>query len=162
MQKRGKVIALCISAQGNVPKYPQGEVEVGPSGFVGDFHAGETRISRRTGQPKFNDRQLSLVVKEILDNLNAELGITLKPGDFGENITTEGLGDLSDIPDGARLRIGGIVALQVTEQNAPCKNLMIYHRLVVKKSYGRRGIMAFVCEGAGAVLKPGMEIEVIA
>lgn len=161
MDKIGKVVALCISSKGNVPKFAQQEVEVGQFGFVGDVHAGETRTSRSTKQPKPNDRQISLVALEVLDDLNQELGTKLKPGDFGENITTEGLGDLSDIPDGALIRIGDAVLLMVTEQNKPCDNLTVYHQLMVKKSYGRRGILAIVKQGAGAKLQPGAAIEVL-
>ncbi|TSC71587.1 MAG: putative MOSC domain [Parcubacteria group bacterium Gr01-1014_38] len=157
----GKVVAVCLSDKENVPKYPQPEAEIGPYGIVGDFHAGPTRISRRTGQPKFNDRQISLVAQEALDALNAELGITLKPGDLGENITTEGLGDLSDAQPGTRLRIGPSVILEVTEQNDPCKNLLVYHKLLVKKSYGKRGILAIVREGAEAKLRPGDSIVIL-
>lgn len=158
---KGKVIAVCLSHKANVPKYPQPEVEVGPYGIVGDVHAGPARISRRTGQPKFNDRQVSLVGKEAIDALNAELGITLNPGDLGENITTEGLGDLSAIAPGTLLRVGHAVLLEVTEQNDPCSNLSVYHKLLVKKSHGRRGILAVVKEGTGAKLRPGDPIEVI-
>lgn len=160
MQRSGTVVSVCISAQGNVSKYPQPEVVVEAYGFAGDIHAGETRISRKTGQSKANDRQISLVAEEVLDDLNRELGTTLKPGDFGENITTRGLGDLSQIPDGAVLTIGDAVRLRVTEQNNPCKNLSVYHRLMVKKSYDRRGILAVVLSGAGATLRPGTPIFV--
>ena len=160
MQLSGTIVAVCTSSQGNVPKYPQSEVEVGPYGFVGDVHAGETRMSRKTGQPKANDRQVSLVAEEVLADLNRELGTALKPGDFGENITVRGIGDLSDVPDGAVLAIGDAVRLRVTEQNNPCNNLSVYHRLMVKKSFGRRGILTVVVAGAGAKLRPGMSILV--
>ena len=161
MPRIGRVVALCISEVGNVPKYPHEMITVGEFGFVGDFHAGKTRISRTTGQPKPNDRQVSLVAKEVLDNLSQELALELKPGDLGENITTEGLGNLADIPNGWSIKIGETVILEVTKQNDPCNNLSVYHRLMVKSSYGRRGLLATVVGGAGTVLRPGATIEIV-
>lgn len=161
MQKEGKVVAVCTSARGGVPKYPREEVQVSRYGLVGDYHAGETRVIRRTGRAELNHRQISLVAKEVLDNLSKELGISLSPGDLGENITTEGLGDLADLNDGATLRIAGAVTLKVSGQNAPCENLSVYHRLLVKKIYGRRGIVAAVVDGAGSRLRAGDTIEVL-
>ncbi|RJQ36136.1 MOSC domain-containing protein [Candidatus Parcubacteria bacterium] len=161
MERIGKVIAVCLSKQGNVPKYPQARVIV-DQGFTGDFHAGATRISRTTGQPKLNDRQLSLVADEVLDALEEELGIFLPAGSFGENITTLGLGNLADIPNGAIIAIGDAVRLRVMAQNTPCANLNIYHPQMVRHSYGRRGILATVLAGNGAELRPDMPIRVTA
>jgi len=157
---RGKVIAVCTSGIGNVPKYPQNQVLVSQYGFASDVHAGPTRISHRTQSEKFNDHQVSLVAQEALDYINKELGISLRPGHLGENITTEGLGDLSAIPDGTLLEIGGVV-LEVTEQNQPCKNLLVYHPLLVKTAYGRRGLFAVVKEGEGLIIRPHLPIEIL-
>lgn len=156
----GKIVAVCISSQPNIPKYPQEEIEVGEYGFIGDIHAGSTRISRRTGKPKLNDRQVSIVAQEDLDFLNAELGIALKPGHLGENITTQGLGSLSSFVPGMCLFIGEYVILEITEQNDPCQNINQYHRLLVKISYRerKRGVLAIVRTGAGSKIRPGDEI----
>lgn len=158
---KGLIVAVCTSRNAGVPKYPQTEVLVDEFGLRDDFHAGPTRISRRTGKPKFNDRQISIVAKEVLNDLNRELGTSLKPGDFGENITTEGLGDLGNILPGMLIRIGDSVIVSITEQNEPCVNLQAYHRLVVKKSYGRRGVLGTLASGAGSILQPGMPAEII-
>ncbi|OGZ44866.1 MAG: hypothetical protein A3J54_00380 [Candidatus Ryanbacteria bacterium RIFCSPHIGHO2_02_FULL_45_13b] len=133
---------------------------LGAHGFIGDTHAGEKRISRRTGKLKWNDRQISLVGKEAIDYLNKHLSLSLKPGDLAENITTEGLGDLSNLREGHILIVGGVVFV-VTEQNDPCSNLALYHKLLVKESYGRRGVLAVVERGAGVLLRPGMTIDLI-
>ncbi|TSC73928.1 MAG: putative MOSC domain, partial [Parcubacteria group bacterium Gr01-1014_33] len=127
---------------------------------MGDFHAGEKRISRRTGEPKWNDRQVSIVGKETLDYLNERLSLSLKPGDLAENITTEGLGDLSNLHEGHIFVVGGAV-FSVTEQNDPCVNLAVYHRLLVEESYRKRGIVGIVERGVGVTLKPGMAIDLI-
>lgn len=160
MHQKGRIVAVCVSQGKGVPKYPQAEIMLGPYGFAWDFHAREKRISRRTGKPKWNDRQVSMVGKETLDYLNERLSLSLKPGDLGENITTEGLGDLSNIHEGHIFIVGGAV-FSVTEQNDPCVNLAVYHKLLVKESYGKRGVVGIVERGAGVTLKPGMIIDLI-
>ena len=155
--KTGKIVAVCISSEPNIPKYPQEEVEMGEYGLVGDIHAGPTRISHRTGKPKFNDRQVSIVAQEDLDFLNAQLGIVLKPGDLGENITTQGLGSFSHVVPGMCLFFGKDVLLEITEQNDPCQHINQYHHLLVKISYRTRtrGVLAVVKAGAGSKIHPG-------
>ena len=160
----GTIIALCISSKGGVPKYPQEKIEVGQYGFIGDFHAGSTRISRKTGKSKINDRQITLVAQEALDIVNIELGISLKPGDLGENITTIGLGNLSGINGGVLLLaegVEGMVLFRVVEQNDPCSNLSIYHKQLPKKTMGKRGVLAIVSQGAGVHLRPGAKICIV-
>jgi MOSC domain-containing protein YiiM len=100
-----------------------------------------------------NTRHVSLVAKEVFDDLNRELGTNIPHGGFGENILVEDMGDLSDMADGAILRFSSGVELEVTEQNDPCKNLMVYHNQIPKKSYGRRGVLAIV-KTTGRI-KPG-------
>lgn len=153
----GTIVAVCASSKTNVPKYMQKEAEIGEYGFVGDIHAGPTRISRKTGTSKFNDRQISIVAQEDLDFLNTQLGTALKPGDMGENITTKGLGSLSSLVAGMSLGIGERIILEVIEQNNPCKNLSAYHRLLVKVSFDtrRRGVFAIVRVGAGLKVRSG-------
>ena len=160
MEQHGHVAAVCVSSDPGVPKYPQSSALMGLYGLSGDYHAGEFRISRATKLPKLNDRQVSLVALEVLASVGEELMVGLQPGYFGENITTQGLGDLSDIKPGTIIRIGQWTYLQVTEQNEPCVNLNRWHPLTVKKSYGRRGLLAVVKSGEGAVIRPGDVIVV--
>lgn len=162
MKKNGRIVAVCFSAVGGVPKFPRTHVEVGQFGIVNDFHAGETRISHKTHEQKLNDRQVSLVAREAYTYLTARLELTtpLQPGDFGENFTTSGLGELGDILPGTLLHIGDEVVLQVTEQNKPCNNLTRYHEFMVKNSYGRRGLLAIVLEGVGCMILPHIPITI--
>ena len=153
--KKGIIVAVCISAKPNIPKYPQECVEMGEYGLVGDIHAGAMRISYLTKQLAANDRQISIVAQEDLDLLNAELGIALKPGDLGENFTTQRLGSLSGVIAGMTLQTGTVV-LEVTKQNDPCQNINVYHNQLVKVSYRTRtrGILAVVKWGAGWQIHP--------
>lgn len=163
MSRVGYITAVCTSLVGGVPKYPQERVQIGLHGLVGDYHNREWRPSHNKSRfgvlmPN-NDRHITVVAQEAYDALNAELGIALKAGDFGENILVRDMGYLNDIPDDARLTTcGGHVVLRVVEQNDPCVNLAPYHRLMVKKAYGQRGLLCAIERGRDAFLVPGLPI----
>ena len=154
----GTVVAVCLRPEGGVPKYPQPEVIVGEYGIEGDWHSGPMR-TRSDGEVVPNTRHVSLVAKEVFDDLNRELGTDIPHGGFGENILVEGMGDLAGISEGDVLRFSSGVELEVTAQNDPCKNLMVYHNQIPKKSYGRRGVLAIV-KTTGR-MKPGDTVEVL-
>ena len=153
----GTVAAVCLRREKGVPKYPQSEVTIGEYGVEGDYHAGPMR-TRSNGEVEPNRRHITLVAKEVFDDLNRELGTDIPAGGFGENILVEGLGDLSDIKEGAVLSFSSGVELEVTGQNDPCKNLMVYHNQVPKHAYGRRGLLTMV--RTTGRLKPGDSIAV--
>ncbi len=87
--------------------------------------------------------------------------MALGPGSLGENICVEGLGDLLAVEPGATVRTDRGVVLRVTGQNEPCDNLMQHHRLLVRKAYRRRGVLATVVSGAGLLVAPGDRIDVV-
>ena len=149
MQKIGQILSLSISKYHGIPKFPISSVVVGNRGFVNDVHSSEP------------GRSISIVAKEVLDLMNLKLGINLKAGFLAENITTIGLGDLSDLEPGCMIKIGDRVILQVSEQNKPCSKINIYHKLLVKSIHGKRGVLCEVNAGVGETLKPGDKIEII-
>ncbi len=163
MTRVGFITAVCTSPKGGVPKYPRERVQVGLHGLVGDYHDREFRPSHNKSRlgvlmPN-NDRHITVVAQEVYDSLNAELGTALKAGDFGENILVRGMGNLGNIPDDAQLMIDeGLLVLRVTGQNDPCKNLAPYHRLMVKKAYGRRGLLCAIKFGRRVFIRPGVPI----
>jgi MOSC domain-containing protein YiiM len=154
----GTVVAVCLRKEGGVPKYPQSEVVVGEYGIEGDWHSGPMR-TRSNGEVLPNTRHVTLVAKEVFDDLNRELGTDIPHGGFGENILVEGMGDLGTIAEGDMLRFSSGVELEVTGQNDPCKNLMVYHNQVPKKAYGRRGVLTVV-KKTGRI-RPGDTLEVL-
>jgi MOSC domain-containing protein YiiM len=154
----GTVVAVCLRKEGGVPKHPQSEVIVGEYGIQGDWRSGPMR-TRSNGEVVPNTRHISLVAKEVFDDLNRELGTDIPHGGFGENILVEGMGDLGTITEGNVLRFSSGVELEVTGQNDPCKNLMVYHNQIPKLSYGRRGVLAIV-RTTGRV-KPGDTVSVV-
>ena len=155
--KTGTVVAVCMRKEKGVPKHPQSEVVIGEYGVEGDYHAGPMR-TRSNGDVEPNRRHITLVAKEVFDDLNRELGTDIPAGGFGENLLVQGLGDLSDIKEGAVLSFSSGVELEVTGQNDPCKNLMVYHNQVPKRAYGRRGLLTIV--RMTGRLKPGDSISV--
>jgi MOSC domain-containing protein YiiM len=140
----GRVVAVCVNDKSELRKHPRGLVRVDQYGFEGDRHAGPIRKNHKTGIEKFNDRQITIVAKEVVESIAKELQVEIPVGGLGENMLVEGLGDLSDLTGGELLQFEGGVVLEVTGQNDPCKNINVYHKLVAKKIYGRRGIYAIV------------------
>ena len=103
---KGKVLCVCLSDEKGVQKTPVDRLEViADFGIKGDAHAGNW------------PRQVSLLAEESADKLR-QLGADIHPGDFGENILTQGV-ELSSLPVGAMLKVGE-VSLQVTQIGKEC------------------------------------------
>lgn len=104
--KQARVISVNISSTKGVCKSPLTEGRLEPDvGLVGDAHSGAWH------------RQLSLLANESIDTMRAK-GLDVKPGDFAENITTEGL-TLHTLPVGTRLSLGE-VEVEVTQIGKEC------------------------------------------
>ncbi len=140
----GTIISVNISSNGGVPKYPQQEVFIDRHGITGDYHSGEINKHKKSGPSEPNSRPISIVSLEVLNEINAALGINLQPGDLAENITTNNLGNLAELEEGDTINIGAEVILRVTGQNKPCAVLNVYHDLVSKSLVNKRGITATV------------------
>lgn len=63
-------------------------------------------------------RQVSLLARESIARMQAR-GLEVGPGDFAENITTQGL-DLGALRIGARIRVGPEVVLELTQVGKEC------------------------------------------
>ena len=84
-------------------------------GVKGDAHFGDTvqhLVRVREDPTKPNRRQVHLIHGELHDELR-ELGLSVGPGEMGENITTRGL-DLLGLPRGTRLHVGSEAVVEVT------------------------------------------------
>ena len=90
-----EILAVCISEKKGEQKHPVDQVELKENwGIVGDAHAGNWH------------RQVSLLGQESVDKLQSKIThVTLKPGDFAENILVKGI-TLYELPVGTRLKIG--------------------------------------------------------
>ena len=104
----GKVISVNISSKKGVRKKPADEILLKADyGIEGDAHASSEW-----------HRQVSLLALESIKKMQ-EMGLDVKPGDFAENITTEGL-DLVSLPLGTKLHIGSWVIGEVSQIGKEC------------------------------------------
>ncbi|MDK2855398.1 MAG: hypothetical protein PWQ41_242 [Bacillota bacterium] len=145
MAARGRVVAICTSREKGTRKEDRGQGVFLPGhGLEGDAHAGPWH------------RQVSLMALESIKKME-EKGLKLGPGDFGENITTEGL-DLVHLPVGTRLKVGEEVLLEVTQIGKKCHSRCAIYYQVGDCIMPREGIFARVLLGGQA--KNGDIIEV--
>ncbi|MDP3112291.1 MAG: MOSC domain-containing protein [Thermodesulfovibrionales bacterium] len=104
---KGKVISVNVSSKKGVRKKPVPEISLRINyGIEGDAHASSEW-----------HRQVSLLAIESIKKMQA-LGLNVKPGDFAENITTEGI-NLPELPLGTRMTIGEI-ELEVSQIGKEC------------------------------------------
>ncbi len=105
--KNGKIVAVSVSEKKGMKKRNVESVQLKIDfGIVGDVHAGT------------KNRQVSLLAMEAIDKMKSK-GLKLKPGDFAENITTQGI-DLLSLKIGDRLRIGQDVMLEISQIGKKC------------------------------------------
>ena len=125
------VVSVNISEQKGTRKHPlQVPVTITMLGMQGDAHAGDWH------------RQLSLLAQESIDKMQGH-GLVLQPGDFAENITTQGL-DLLTLPIGTRLQVGTAVTMEVTQIGKECHLGCEIRKLVGDCVMPREGIFARV------------------
>lgn len=98
-------------------------------GMPGARHAGLTREScvRVTSQyPKGtvirNERQLSILSAEEIDEIAATLGLqTIDPARLGASIVVKGIPDFSHVPPSSRLVAASGASLVIDMENRPCQ-----------------------------------------
>ncbi|MCK5173991.1 MAG: MOSC domain-containing protein [Planctomycetes bacterium] len=127
----GRIKAISISKKRGTKKVnvPEAELKV-DFGIVGDAHAANWH------------RQISLLGVESIDKMIAK-GAEVGPGNFAENITTEGI-DLVEIPIGGRMRIGENVELEITQIGKECHSRCEIYEQVGDCVMPREGIFAKV------------------
>jgi len=140
------VIAVCSSKKKGTRKQaiPEGIFKEN-LGLVGDAHASVS-----------TNRQVSLLAKESIDKMKY-LGLNLGPGDFAENITTEGI-DLLGVPIGTRIAVGNEVILEVTQIGKECHTACAIRRQVGQCIMPVEGVFARVIRGGR--VRPGDKIEI--
>jgi cyclic pyranopterin phosphate synthase len=141
-----RVKAVSISQTKGVKKdnQPVIRLEVG-HGVLGDAHAGPWH------------RQVSLLAQESIDKMKV-LGLELSPGDFAENITTEGFA-VTALKIGDRIRVGGTAVLELTQIGKECHSGCAIARQVGKCVMPTEGVF-FKVITAGEV-RPGDGIELL-
>lgn len=143
---KGRIRAISISSRRGTKKdnVPCADLEVA-CGIMGDAHAGNWH------------RQVSLLAVESVDKMVAN-GARVSPGDFAENITTEGI-DLQSLTIGTKLKLGIGAEVEVTQFGKECHGRCEIFEQVGDCIMPREGIFAKVTK-AGSI-NIGDVIEVI-
>ena len=143
---RGKIKAISVSENKGTQKVnvPEAELKV-DCGIVGDAHAGKWH------------RQVSLLAIESIEKMIA-MGADVSPGNFAENITTEGI-DLLALSLGGRLRLGESVELEITQFGKKCHSDCEIFQQIGDCIMPREGIFAKVIQPGR--ISVGDSIEVV-
>lgn len=143
---KGRVVSVNLSERKTVRKqrFERGTL-VEDRGFDTDAHAGDWH------------RQVSLLAQESIDEMVAK-GLDVGPGDFAENITTEGV-DLMTLPVGSVLSVGDEVVLEVSQIGKVCHTKCAIYHQAGDCVMPREGIFAVV-RSPGEVVS-GDTIEVV-
>jgi MOSC domain-containing protein YiiM len=143
----GKVIAVCRSENKGTRKESIGQgVFKENFGLLDDAHS-----------ECDTHRQVSLLALESIEKMRST-GLDLKPGDFAENLTTEGL-NLPRLPVGTGLSVGEEVLLKVTQIGKECHTGCAIFKQVGKCIMPKEGIFAKVIQGG--IIKEGDAIQVV-
>ena len=126
-----------------LPKPVVPEIRIVPGGVEGDFNR-----YRHEDQQDEPTQAVLLMPVEMIRRLNGE-GWPIREGDFGENVTTEGI-PYGEFHPGDRFRVGDAV-LEVSKPCTPCTNLELLPYvgaakgpIFLKTMLGRRGWYASV------------------
>jgi len=145
-KETGKIVAVSVSLKKSVKKtnIRSGRL-VENHGLENDAHAGDWH------------RQVSLLALESIDKIRGK-GLEVDPGDFAENITTEGI-QLWELPVGTRVKLGEDALVEVTQIGKECHDRCAIFHQVGDCVMPREGIFARVMK-RGEV-KPGDFVQVV-
>ena len=145
--RMARIIAVCRSEKKGTKKQPIAEgVLKKDYGLIGDAHAdGGTH------------RQISLLATESIDKMQ-QLGSKVGPGDFAENLTTEGI-DLVSLPVGIYISVGEEVILEITQIGKDCHTRCAIYRQIGKCIMPQEGVFAKVIKGG--LVKAGDTVRVL-
>lgn len=142
----GEVMAVCISEVRGTSKYPVEQIHLVPNhGIEGDAHAGNWH------------RQVSLLAVESVEQMQRQVRISLKPGDFAENVLTRGI-DLKNLPVGTLLQLGTSQG-EVTQIGKECHADCAIRQQVGDCVMPREGIFLRVLKEG--IVRPGDRIEIL-
>ncbi|HBG04535.1 MAG: molybdenum cofactor sulfurase [Geobacteraceae bacterium GWC2_58_44] len=141
----GQIVAVSVSKAKGEKKTPSDSVHLRENyGIIGDAHAGDWH------------RQVSLLAEESITKMR-ELGLKVGPGDFAENITTQGI-DLVNLPIGTRLGIGTVV-LEISQIGKVCHTRCAIFYQAGDCVMPKEGVFATVL--SGGVIRPEDEIQLL-
>lgn len=165
---KGRVVAVCADESHNFSKPLRSSIRLLKGlGVESDAHLGETvqhrsRVRQNPDAP--NLRQVHLMHTELFDEVRAK-GFDVKPGDLGENVTTEGI-DLLGLSAGTRLHLGSEAVIEVTGLRNPCHQIDDFQKGLLHATLDKSGphlvrktgVMSVVLVGGD--VRPGDSIRV--
>ena len=143
-----RVVGLHLRAERSAAPSPVAEVTGRPGGGLeGDFH-----VAKKT-------RSVLVIDRATLDAMR------LRPGDLREQVTIEGVPDVTHLAEGTLLRVGGI-ELRVNGECEPCTHIGELLGVEDPEAFraslvGRRGAACTVVAATG-VARVGDPVEVVA
>jgi MOSC domain-containing protein YiiM len=144
---QAKVVSINVSLEKGTKKRPLQEALLKENfGLQGDAHASGAW-----------HRQLSLLALEDIQQMRAK-GLEVGPGDFAENITTQGL-KLGSLPVGTRLRIGPEAVVEITQIGKRCHSPCEIFRQAGDCIMPRQGVFARILKGG--IIRRGDPIIVL-
>jgi MOSC domain-containing protein YiiM len=142
----GKIVALSTSETKGTRKRNRGQgLLVEDYGMQDDAHGGPWH------------RQVSLLAIESIEKMR-DKGLDVHPGDFAENLTTEGI-DLVSLPIGTKMRIGDTALGEVTQIGKECHTRCAIYHQAGDCVMPREGIFIRVLKGGP--VKAGDKVEVL-
>ena len=142
---KGRVVSINISDKKGMRKKPVRSAEIiTEHGIKGDAHASSTW-----------HRQISLLALESIKKMQ-DRGLKVNPGDFAENITTEGI-DLIALPIGTEMKIGDVEA-EVSQIGKECHTRCAIYYQAGDCVMPKEGIFVKVLKGGK--IEVGDEISV--
>ena len=130
-----RIVAVCKSEEKGTKKQDVKEGLLKQDyGLVDDAHA-----------DCCTHRQVSLLATDSINKMRS-LGFDVNPGDFAENLTTEGI-DLVSLPIGTHISVGKQVILEVTQIGKECHSGCAIYRQIGKCIMPKEGVFARVIRG---------------
>ena len=143
----GKIISINISPKKGMRKKAVDSVLLKDNfGIENDAHASE----------KWH-RQVSLLATESIKKMT-DKGLDVGPGDFAENITTEGI-ELPVLPIGTKMMIGDDIELEVSQIGKLCHARCAIYEQAGDCVMPREGIFVKVIKGG--TIKTGDIINIL-
>jgi MOSC domain-containing protein YiiM len=141
-----QIIAVCKSRAKGTRKNKVAHGYVRENfGFIGDAHADSS-----------THRQVSLLAFESIHKMR-DCGVDVGPGDFAENLTTQGINLLS-LPIGTQLTVGKEIVLELTQIGKQCHMACAIYRQVGRCIMPTEGVFAKVIHGG--VVRTGDPIRI--
>jgi len=142
-----RIIAVCKSEKkGTKKEVVKGGFLEEDFGLIDDAHA-----------DCCTHRQVSLLAIESINKMR-RLGFDIDPGNFAENLTTEGI-DLVSLPIGIHLSIGEKIILELTQIGKQCHTGCAIYRQIGKCIMPKEGVFARVIRGG--FVKTGDSLKAI-